>query len=252
MVVHRIDLNCDLGEGVGSDEAILPFITSANVACGLHAGTPTTMRRTVDAALRLGVAVGAHPGFPDPEHFGRRPLQFPPAEIRDLVLYQISALDGFVKGAGRLSHVKAHGALYTMAAGDPSLADAIAQAVRAYDPALVLFGPAGSELARAAGRAGVAFAAEAFADRAYRRDATLVPRTEPGALIDDVERAVAQGLRIVTAGTVRSTDGTDIPLEADTLCLHGDGAQAVPLARGLRQRLEATGVRITPPDRGPG
>ncbi|MSR05771.1 MAG: LamB/YcsF family protein [Gemmatimonadetes bacterium] len=245
--MRRIDLNCDLGEGAGSDEQILPLVTSANVACGVHAGGPGVMRRTVDAAIQAGVAIGAHPGFQDLPNFGRVNIDLSPGDVFELVVYQIGALGGFVTAAGgRLAHVKAHGALYTMAAEDAALADAIARAVKAMDPALILFGLPKSELVRAGARAGIPTATEAFADRTYQRDGTLTPRGEAGALIADVQQAAAQAVRIVTEGKVRATDGTDIEIQADTICLHGDGAHALELAREIRRRMEDAGVTLAP------
>lgn len=241
----RIDLNCDLGEGAGADELILPLVTSANIACGYHAGGPAVMRKTVDAALKAGVAIGAHPGFDDRTNFGRRDLHVTPDEAYDLVLYQIGALAGFVTAAGgRLAHVKPHGALYNMACVNPMLAEGIARAVKAFDPNLILFGLPESELVRAWKNVGIPTASEAFADRTYRRDGTLTPRTEPNALINDVGLAAAQAVRIVAEGKVRATDGTDIALRADTICLHGDGPHALELAREIRRQLSAVGVSV--------
>lgn len=243
----RIDLNCDLGEGAGSDEQILPLVTSANIACGLHAGNPALMRKTVEAALKAGVAIGAHPGFDDRSNFGRHDMHITPDEAYDLVLYQIGALAGFVTAAGaRLAHVKPHGALYNMACVNAMLAEGIARAVKTFDSKLILFGLPESELVKAGEKAGIPVASEAFADRTYRSDGSLTPRSEPNALIDDVERAAAQALRIVTEGQVRATDGTDIALHADTICLHGDGPHALELAREIRERLGAAGVSLLP------
>jgi len=250
MGMLRIDLNCDMGESfgiwrLGDDEAVLPYITSANIACGVHAGDPSTMRRTVRMALDRGVAVGAHPGLPDLVGFGRRNLAITPEEAYDLVVYQVGALAAFVKAeGGRLQHVKPHGALYNMAAKDRALADAIAAAVAAVDPGLILFGLAGSELVRAGQRAGLRVAAEAFADRTYQADGSLTPRRTPGALIDDPDRAAEQVVRLVKEGKVRALDGTELTVHADTVCLHGDGARAVDLARVLRARLEAEGIAV--------
>jgi len=250
MGMLRIDLNCDMGESfgiwrLGNDEAVLPYITSANIACGVHAGDPSTMRRTVRMALDRGVAVGAHPGLPDLVGFGRRNLAITPAEAYDLVVYQVGALAAFVKAeGGRLQHVKPHGALYNMAAKDRALADAIAAAVAAVDPGLILFGLAGSELVHAGQRAGLRVAAEAFADRTYQADGSLTPRRTPGAVIDDPNRAAEQVIRLVKEGTVRALDGTEVPVQADTVCLHGDGPRAVELARAIRARLEAEGIAV--------
>lgn len=222
-----IDLNCDLGEGAAHDAELMPLITSANIACGAHAGDAATMRATVALARRHGVAVGAHPGFEDREHFGRRELALPAGEVRALVERQVRALREF----GPLRHVKAHGALYNLAARDAALADAVAEAVRAVDAGLVLFALRGSELVRAGRARGLRVAEEVFADRTYRADGSLTPRAEPGALITDENEAVAQALRLAREGT-------------DTICLHGDGAHAVAFARRLNVELRKAGIEI--------
>ena len=248
----RIDLNCDMGESfgawhMGNDEAVLEHVTSANVACGFHAGDPRTMRATVAAALAKGVAIGAHPGFPDLQGFGRRPMTLSKSEAYETVLYQVGALAGFARAAGaRLSHVKAHGMLYNMAAKDAGLAEAIAQAVRDLDRELVFFGLAGSELVRAAQKAGLRTASEVFADRSYQDDGSLTPRTQPGAMIEDVEVSVAQVKRMVLEGMVRSVSGKDVPVKADTLCIHGDQPGAVAFARRIREELQRAGVEVAP------
>jgi UPF0271 protein len=235
-----IDLNCDLGEGAGRDAELMPLLTSANVACGAHAGDTATMRATVALARQRGVAVGAHPGFADRKNFGRLELALPSAEVRALVAAQIEALHAF----GPLSHVKAHGALYNMAARDPVLAEAIVEAVVDSDPALMLFVLPNSALARAATAAGLRIANEVFADRTYQRDGSLTPRSQPDALIHDEAVAVAQVLRMVREGVVRATDGTDVAILADTVCLHGDGANPVAFARRLRAELAAAGITV--------
>ena len=246
----RIDLNCDMGESfgawqMGNDEAVLEHVTSANVACGFHAGDPRTMRTTVKAAFAKGVAVGAHPGFPDLQGFGRRPMTLSRAEAYDSVLYQIGALAGFAHaGGGRLAHVKAHGMLYNMAAKDATLAEAIAQAVRDFDRELVFYGLAGSELIRAGQKAGLRTASEVFADRSYQDDGSLTPRSQPGAMIEDVEASVAQVKRMVLEGKVRSVSGKDVAVEADTLCVHGDQPGAVAFARRIRDELARAGVEV--------
>ncbi|HET9984147.1 MAG TPA: 5-oxoprolinase subunit PxpA [Longimicrobiales bacterium] len=248
----RIDLNCDMGESfgayrIGADDAVLPHVTSANIACGFHGGDPAVMGRTVAAALRHGVAVGAHPGLPDLVGFGRRAMEITPEEAYDLVVYQVGALLGFTAAAGAaMQHVKPHGALYNMAAGDAALADAIAAAVRDVDRGLVLFGLAGSELVAAGERAGLRTASEAFADRAYTSDGALVPRRREGALVTDAEEAVRRALGMVVDGRVRAIDGADVPLRADTICIHGDGAHAAEFARRLRAAFEAAGVTVAP------
>jgi 5-oxoprolinase (ATP-hydrolysing) subunit A len=248
-----IDINCDMGESygrwtLGHDEEVMPHITSANIACGFHAGDPAVMRKTVRAALDQGVAIGAHPGLPDLAGFGRREMAITPQDAADLMTYQIGALYGVVKSeGGRLRHVKPHGALYNMAAKSAGLADAIAGAVKRFDSGLVLFGLSGSELILAGRRLGIPTAAEAFADRTYQPDGSLTPRTRADALITDAERAADQAVRIVEEGRVRSVQGTDVAVQADTICIHGDGPHAVEFARRIRRRLEAAGVVLAPP-----
>lgn len=243
----HVDLNADLGEGAPDDAALLGLVSSANIACGWHAGDARLMQATVAAALARGVAIGAHPSYPDREHFGRRELQPPPAAVRADLIYQIGALDALVRAeGGRLHHVKPHGALYNQAARDPALADAIAAAVLDVNPGLALYGLAGSELVRAAERAGLRAVAEVFADRGYRADGSLVPRSEPGALVHDVDEAVARTLRMVREGVVQAVGGETVPLQADTVCLHGDGPQALVFARAIQAALRAAGVDVRP------
>jgi UPF0271 protein len=249
----RIDLNCDMGESfgawpMGNDLEILDHVTSANVACGFHAGDPATMHRTVKAAFARGVAVGAHPGLPDLQGFGRRTMSLSPREAYDLVVYQVGALAGFARAlGGRLSHVKAHGALYNMAAKDFALSEAIARAVRDLDPTLILFGLAGSETMRAAESVGLRAAAEVFADRSYQDDGTLTPRGRPDALIEDAEAALSQARRMVKEGMVRSTGGTDVRVRADTLCIHGDQPGALAFVKRIRAEFEREGIAIAAP-----
>ena len=241
----HVDLNADLGEGAPDDAALLALVSSVNIACGWHAGDARLMQATVAAALARGVAIGAHPSFPDREHFGRREMQLQPEEVRADLLYQIGALDALVRAAGgRLHHVKPHGALYNQAARDPALADAIAAAVRAVDPGLAIYGLAGGELLRAAERAGLRAVTEVFADRGYRADGSLVPRSQPGALVDDVDEAVARTLRMVREGVVTAVSGETVPLQAQTLCLHGDGPHALAFARAIHQALSDAGVEL--------
>jgi UPF0271 protein len=238
-----VDLNCDLGEGAGHDAELMPLVTSANIACGGHAGDRETMRATVELARRHGVAVGAHPGFADPAHFGRRELALAPEAAAELVLDQVSTLRAVALGLGvTVRHVKPHGALYNLAARDRRLAAAIAEAVRRVDPGLILVGLAGSELLAAGREGGLRVASEAFADRAYRADGSLVPRGEAGALLADPAAAAAQALRLAREGRVRAGDGADVAVVADTLCLHGDGPSAVAFARRLRAELAAAGI----------
>lgn len=220
-------------------------ITSANVACGFHGGDPSVMRRTVTAARAHKVAIGAHPGFPDLVGFGRREMHATPSEVEDFVLYQVGALAGVAAAQGaRLQHVKAHGALYNMAVRDRDLADAIARATAAIDPSLILFGLPGSELLRAGERAGLRVAAEAFADRAYEPDGTLVSRKRAGSVIHDARTVVARAVTMVTTGCVTAVDGSQLPLRADTLCVHGDTPDAAALAREVRDALRAAGVDV--------
>jgi len=241
----HVDLNADLGEGAPDDAELLALVSSANIACGWHAGDARLMQATVGAALARGVAIGAHPSYPDRENFGRREMRLAPAEVRADLIYQIGALDALVRAAGgRLHHVKPHGALYNQAARDPALADAVAAAVRAVDPGLALYGLAGSELLRAAERAGLRAVAEVFADRGYHADGSLVPRSQPGALVDDVDEAVARTLRMVREGVVQAVSGETVPLQAQTLCLHGDGPHALAFARAIHQALTDAGIEL--------
>ena len=236
----RIDLNCDLGEGAGHDAELMPLITSANIACGAHAGDEATMRATVELAKKHGVAIGAHPGFADRENFGRRELSLPAEALHALVTAQIAALARL----SPLHHVKLHGALYNLAARDGAVAAAVAGAVHDADAGLLLFALARSELVRAGRERGLRVVEEAFADRTYQRDGMLTPRSQPNALIPDEAAAVAQVLRMVREGVVRATDGTDVPVTADTICLHGDGPHAVAFARRLNQELRKAGIEL--------
>lgn len=250
-----LDLNCDMGEGfgawrMGDDLSLLDHVSSANIACGFHAGDPATMRRVVGAALARGVAVGAHPGLPDLVGFGRREMKVSPDEAYAMVVYQVGALAAFAQAAGgRLNHVKPHGALYNMAARDRALSDALAQAVRDVDPGLVYFGLAGSPMVEAARALGLRVAEEVFADRAYDDDGRLAARGTPGAVIEDADAAVAQ-VRELLQGRVRARSGAVVRLRADTLCLHGDGAEALRFAQRLRAALAADGVTVVAPRRG--
>ena len=245
-----VDLNVDVGEGGACDAEVLAFVTSANIACGYHAGDPAMMRETVQAARDAGVAVGAHPGFADREHFGRRVLQVTPREVYDLVVYQVGALAAFAAAAGMaLQHVKPHGALYNMVAADPVLADAVARAVHDVDRGLVVFGLAGSHALLAAERIGLRALSEAFTDRNYMADGTLVPRNRPDALLTDFRAPAERAVRMVRERRVHSVDGADIPIVAESLCIHGDGPYAVELARELRESLERGGISVKAPGR---
>jgi UPF0271 protein len=249
-MTRQIDLNCDLGESfgawtMGADAAVMPYISSANIACGFHAGDPDTMRRTVDLAIRAKVAIGAHVSLPDLAGFGRREMRVSADEAHAMTLYQVGALAAFVQAAGaRLGHVKPHGALYNMAARDATLADAIARAVHAFDPALRLVGLAGSELPRAGTRIGLAVAHEAFSDRRYQDDGSLTPRGEAGAVIDDIGAAVTQALAIARGEPVATRTGGTLVVHADTLCVHGDRADAGEFARRLHAGLLAADIAV--------
>jgi UPF0271 protein len=243
--VSHIDLNCDLGEGAANDAAIMPCITSANIACGGHAGDERTMHETIQLALRHRVAVGAHPGFEDREFFGRRGFKLSPVEIHELVTRQLRHLKEIAADAGtRLNHVKPHGALYNLAARDRQVADAIAVAVREIDPRLILVGLSGSCLINAAQNAGLPFAREVFADRTYRGDGSLTPRTQPRALIAEPTQSLDQILQLVQRGRVITTDGSSLPMSADTICLHGDAPDAAVLAEFLHRELPKHGVTL--------
>ena len=247
--MRQLDLNADIGEGdPETDDPLLRLITSANVACGLHAGDAHTMRRTVALAVSQGVAVGAHPGYDDREGFGRRPMQQAAAEIKDLLLYQLGALQAIALAEGAsLHHVKPHGALYNQAATDGVLAAAILAAVAAFDPQLRLVGPSGSAMALAARALGHPFTPEAFADRRYRSNGSLLPRSEPGAVLTDPEEVLRQVRSLVTDGEVVASDGRRVPISFETLCLHGDTPGSAALAARIRQELGALGVIVSAP-----
>ena len=240
-----VDLNCDLGEGAGHDAELMPLISSANIACGGHAGDETTMRATILLALEHGVAIGAHPGFADRENFGRLELPLSVAEVRGLVLSQVQHLLSVALHCNaRVRHVKPHGALYNMAARDRDLAQAVADAIYEADPRLLLVGLAGSCLLEAGAACGLSTISEGFADRTYQADGSLSPRSQPGALITDGKAAATQVLRMVREGKVTANDGGEVPISAETICLHGDGEQAVAFAVGLRDALKQAGVEI--------
>ncbi len=244
----RIDVNCDMGESFGAwpmgrDDQVIGCITSANIACGFHAGDPAVMRRTVRMAESAGVAIGAHPGFPDLRGFGRRNISVTPDEVRDDLVYQIGALTAFTRSK-RLQHVKPHGALYNMSVGGGELAHAVCDAILETDRQMILVVLAGSAWADLALRMGVRVAREVFADRAFNADGTLVPRSRPGAVIHDATEVVERSLRMVRDGRVRAITGEDITLRADTICLHGDTPGAVDLAQALKAAFERAGVRL--------
>lgn len=255
MAPRRIDLNADAGESygpwrMGADERLFPHLSSVNVACGFHAGDPVTMGRSVLLAREHAVAVGAHPGFPDTAGFGRRDLAMSDAELHATVLYQLGALDAFLRRhGGRLHHVKAHGALHHRMARDAAAADAVAAAVRDFDPGLpfvVLGGPGGATMRTAADRHGLRPVAEAFPDRAYLPDGRLAPRDREGALVGDADHVAARALRMARDGEVEAIDGSVVRLEVETLCLHGDTPGAHDVAATVRSRLERAGVEIEP------
>jgi UPF0271 protein len=245
LVPLRIDLNADVGEGSSDDARLLSLVTSANVAAGFHAGNPSILRDTIRAAKAGGAAVGAHPGFPDLAGFGRREMTVTPREAEDFVLYQIAAVGGVAAAEGvRLRHVKPHGALYNMAGRDSALADAIARAVAAFDSSLLLFGLPGSELLRAGRAAGLQVAAEAFADRAYEADGSLVSRNTAGAVIHDVQAVVSRAIGMAKDKAVTAVDGSIVRIDLDTICVHSDTPGAADLAARLRAGLEAAGVTV--------
>jgi UPF0271 protein len=247
-----IDLNADGGEGfgayeIGADAELLRVVSSINVACGFHGGDPPTIRRTVRAAAAAGVAVGAHPGFPDLQGFGRRSMHIAPAELSAMLIYQIGAVAGLASAEGvPLRHVKAHGALYNMAVADNALAGAIAEAVAAFD-GVRLYAPVDSAMAAAAAARGVPVAYEAFLDRAYRRDGTLVPRADPRALLTDPDAVAARAVQAATLRTVTALDGATLTVRPQTLCVHSDTPGAPRLAAAARAAVEAAGVRVAPP-----
>lgn len=242
----NIDLNADLGEGCANDHALLQLVSSANIACGFHAGDAQTMRQSVRWAMEYGVAIGAHPSFPDRENFGRTAMQLPPETVYAQVVYQLGALAAIVKAEGGvMQHVKPHGMLYNQAAVDSQLADVIARAVKAVDSSLRLVGLAGSELISAGQRAGLVTRQEVFADRRYQSDGTLVPRSQPDALIESDELALSQTLAMVQRHQVQARDGRWVSVQADSVCVHGDGAHALSFARRLRERFQQENITVT-------
>ncbi len=246
----NIDLNCDMGESfgawkMGNDEAILPFVSSANIACGFHGGDPATMRKTVAAAIKNGVSLGAHPGLPDLQGFGRRNMAITDQEAYDMMVVQIGALAAVATSQGtRLRHVKAHGQLYNMSVKDEGLARALAQATYDVNPALVFYGLAGSKMLDIAESLGLKVASEVFGDRTYSPDGTLSPRNKPGAMIEDVNVSIKQVLQMVQQGTLVANDGSTIRVRADTLCIHGDQPGAPAFAQAIRDALIANGIEV--------
>jgi UPF0271 protein len=247
----NIDINCDLGESfgiykLGSDEEILDYVTSANIACGFHAGDPSTMRKTVKMALEKHVGIGAHPGFSDLAGFGRRAIDISPEEVYDLVIYQIGALQAFVKSeGGKLQHVKPHGALYNMAAKSFPISEAISEAIYRVEPELILFGLAGSELIKAGKKVGLRTASEVFADRTYQEDGSLTSRRAANALIKEQSVAVTQVIGMIKQSKVTASSGKEISIKADTVCIHGDSVSALDFAKFISSRLSETGITVT-------
>ncbi|MEP7075609.1 MAG: 5-oxoprolinase subunit PxpA [Acidobacteriota bacterium] len=250
--MKSVDINCDMGESfgawkMGSDAEIMDYISSSNVACGFHAGDATTMRVTAEMALAKGVAVGAHPSYPDLQGFGRRTMSLTPDEVFDIVVYQVSALKGICESlGGRLSHVKPHGALYNQAAKDAIIARAIARAVQICDDSLVVFGLAGSLSIAEAEKLSLKTASEVFADRTYQPDGSLTSRSQPNALIREQGQAVEQVIQMVESKSVTAADGTRVELKADTICIHGDGPHALDFAAAINKGLTCAGVSIRP------
>ncbi len=245
-----IDLNCDMGESfgaweMGNDAALMDYVSSVNIACGFHAGDASVIRKTVETAMEKGVAVGAHPSFPDLQGFGRRAMSLSAQEVFDIVLYQVAAVKGICEALGsKLHHVKPHGALYNQAAKDADLANAIAKAVKAIDENLILYGLSGSSLISEAEKIGLQTASEVFADRTYQSDGTLTPRNLPNALILDTEKAVSQVLQMISEQSVMTTNGEKISLKAETICIHGDGAHALEFAKTINAKLKKKGINI--------
>ncbi|WNB92612.1 5-oxoprolinase subunit PxpA [Bacillus sp. NEB1478] len=245
-----IDINCDMGESfgayrIGTDEEIVKYVTSANVACGFHAGDPATMFKTVKLALEHNVGIGVHPGLPDLAGFGRRNIDITPQEAYEMVVYQIGSLWAFVKAeGGKLQHVKPHGALYNMAAVNNDLSEAIAEAVYKVNPELILFGLANSELVKTGEKIGLRTASEVFADRTYQQDCTLTSRKLPNCMIENDDEAVAQVIRMAKEGKVLTQQDVDVDIKADTVCIHGDGAHALSFAKKIRETLENSGITV--------
>ena len=248
--MFRVDLNSDLGESfgrytLGMDDKIIPLITSANVACGYHASDPVVMEKTIAMAKEAGIRVGAHPGFPDLMGFGRRNMNVSPAEAKAYTLYQLGALDGFCRAAGvKLQHVKPHGALYNMAAKDYKLSEAICEAIKSFDKDLIVLALSGGELAKAAKDMGLRTALEVFADRGYEEDGTLVDRRKEGAMITDEQEAIDRVIRMVKEKKVTAVTGRDIPIQADSVCVHGDGVKSLAFVEKIRAALQKEEIQI--------
>lgn len=250
--MYKIDLNCDLGESfgaytIGSDADIIPFISSANVACGYHASDPIVMEKTVAMAAANNTAVGAHPGFPDLMGFGRRQMKITPEEAKAYVMYQIGALDAFCKASGiKMQHVKPHGALYNMAGKDYALASGICEGVKAINPDLIMYVLSGSQMQKAAEDIGLRVAREVFADRGYMPDGSLVPRGQEGAMITDENEAISRVVRMIKEHNVTAIDGTEVDIVPDSVCVHGDGEKAILFVKKLGEAFEAEGIKMAP------
>lgn len=243
--MKTIDINCDLGEGIGNDELIMPYISSANIACGYHAGDANTMKQTVDLCKKYNVAVGAHPSFPDKENFGRTDMLLHPGEIYEMIIKQINGLEKVAMSADvPVHHVKPHGALYNMAARDKGLAPFVALALLDTNPKYILYGLSGSYLIKEAKNLGLKTVSEVFADRTYKDDGSLTSRNKPGALIEDTDAAVAQVLQMVKERTVTSVTGKKVPIVAETICIHGDGEHAVEFAKAVHRALKENNIAI--------
>ena len=248
--MFKVDLNCDLGESfgnskIGCDEKVIPFISSANVACGFHASDPLVMDKTVEMAQKYGVSVGAHPGLPDLMGFGRRKMDITPLEAKTMVQYQIGALDAFCRAHNvKMSHVKPHGALYNMAGKDLELSFAICEGIKAVNPNLILLALSGSKMIEAAKMAGIRYASEVFADRSYNDDGSLVDRKKNGAVITDENEAIKRVVRMIKEGYVRSINQNDIQIEAQSICVHGDGIKALEFVKKIRQKFEEENIEI--------
>jgi len=248
LVPDSIDLNADVGEGCGQDAALMPLISSANIACGIHAGDNDSMGEAVALALEHGVAIGAHPSFPDREHFGRREMQLGARELQQCIAAQIESLASVAQKQGtQLRHVKPHGALYNMAARDPELGETVVTAIRSVDPSLLLFGLAGSALLAVAERLGLRAISETFADRAYRADGSLLPRNQQGSVLHDETAVTARAVAMVQGGVVIAVDGSRVAIRADTICLHGDSPGADVMAMRIRDAFAAAGIRVVAP-----
>ncbi len=251
--MKTIDLNCDMGESygawkMGADAEVMPYISSANIACGFHAGDPATIRKTVRLAADRGVAVGAHPSLPDLMGFGRRVMRISPQDMYDLVIYQAGAVEAFARIAGtRLHHVKCHGALYNMAVNDEALSDAMVRAVKDLGEGVMLYALSGSKTLELGKKAGIRVAGEVFADRGYSDDGTLAPRDRPGGMIEDAAASARQALAMIEEGYVTSLSGKRVAVAADTMCLHGDQPGAVTFAQSLRKAFSERGITVAAP-----